>query len=291
MKGGRIWYRRVGMERKNIPLIILHGGPGGCHDAYEPLEALSDERPVVFYDQLGCGNSDKPEDDSLWTIDRYAEELAQLRQSLKLERSHLLGHSWGATLAAHYMISYRPAGIVSLTLSSPFLSGPLWEKDQRRFLSKMPSGVRRIVKGAAISRNFSSKKYQNAVMKYYRKHICRLDPWPECLKISFSKTALNVYEYMWGPSEITITGTLKDYDCTERLKRIRVPTLFLCGKYDEASPGTTANFNSKLPGSELVVFQRSSHMTFLEQTNDYLKVLRTFMMRSEKRYRGGQSKV
>lgn len=289
MTSGRIWYKEVGVGRKNVPLVALHGGPGSTHDALEPLEALAVERPVLFYDQLGCGNSEKSDDNSLWDIDRYTEELAQLRQKLKLERIHLLGHSWGATLAAHYVITKRPKGIASLTLSSPLLSAPIWGQDQARYLLKMPREVQRIVKEAEISGDFANEDYRKAAMKYYKKHLCRLDPWPECLRRSFSKLAVNIYEYMWGPSEFTITGTLKEYDCTEKLNEIRVPTLFTCGKYDEATPRSTRVFSRRVAEAELAVFAKSSHTSFLEQTNEYLKVLRSFLRRSERR--SGKSSI
>src|SRR4051794_14106810 len=127
VEGGEVWYRIAGDDRAGIPLLTLHGGPGYPHDYLEPLEQLADERPVIFYDQLGCGNSDRPEDRSLWRIDRFVRELAQVRTALRLRRMHLFGHSWGTMLAVDYVLS--PAPVTSLILASPALSIPRWMAD------------------------------------------------------------------------------------------------------------------------------------------------------------------
>ena len=132
--GGRVWYQILGARSKAIPVLTLHGGPGVPHDYLEPLGALGGERPVIFYDQLGCGNSDKPDDESLWTIPRFVDELAVVRESLELEKVHLLGHSWGTMLAADYMLRKRPKGVMSLVLSGPALSATRWTADTRAYL-------------------------------------------------------------------------------------------------------------------------------------------------------------
>jgi proline iminopeptidase len=119
VEGGRVWYKIVGAGTPGIPLLTLHGGPGYPHDYLEPLEQLAGERPVIFYDQLGCGRSDRPNDRALWRVDRFVRELAQVRQALGLERIHLFGHSWGAMLAVDYLLS--GASAASLILASPAL--------------------------------------------------------------------------------------------------------------------------------------------------------------------------
>ena len=106
--GCDVWYRRVGSG--GVPLLILHGGPGAGHDYLEPLEALADERELIFYDQLGCGKSDMPDDTSLWTIERSVREVDMVREALGLDKVHLLGQSWGGWLSIEYRSLRRVKG-------------------------------------------------------------------------------------------------------------------------------------------------------------------------------------
>lgn len=282
VSGGNIWYKIVGANRKNIPLLLLHGGPGAPHDYLEPFEALSDERPVIFYDQLGCGNSDKPSDISLWTIERFVNELEQVRTYLGLDKMHLHGQSWGTMLAIDFMLIKKPKDVVSLILSGPCLSSYRFASDQRVYLSELPETLQSIISECEASRDFGSKEYQNAMMDYYRIHVCRLDPWPDCLNRTLEKLGHEVYEQMWGPSEFTVTGTLKGYERVDQLKEITVPTLFTCGEYDEATPTATTYYHSMLPGSEIVIFEGASHEHHLEKTDEYLEVVRNFIDKIEK---------
>jgi proline-specific peptidase len=271
----------VGANRKKIPLLLLHGGPGASHDYLEPLEALSDERPVIFYDQLGGGNSDRPDDRSLWTIERFTEELEQVREALELHEVHILGQSWGTMLGVDYMLTKAPQGVVSLILSGPCLSAARWEADQKAYLLGFPEAIQRVVQKSEASGDFSSPEYQEAMMQYYKRHMCRLDPWPECLTRTFEKLRHAVYEYMWGPSEFTITGVLKNYDRTARLKEIAIPTLFTCGQYDEATPDATTYYHTMLPGSEIAILEDASHQHHIEKTERYMRVVRSFLHRAE----------
>ncbi|WP_292389409.1 proline iminopeptidase-family hydrolase [Methanosarcina sp. UBA5] len=279
--GGKIWYKIVGANRKKIPLLVLHGGPGAPHDYLESLEALSDERPVIFYDQLGCGNSDKPNDTSLWTLDRFVNELEQVRTYLCLDKMHLLGQSWGTMLAVDFMLAKKPKGVMSLILSGPCLSSSRFASDQKLYLLELSDNFQKIINESEVSGCFGSKEYQDAMRAYYKIHICRLDPWPDCLNRTLEKLGHEVYEQMWGPSEFTITGNLKSYERVDLLKEISVPTLFTCGRYDEATPSTTAYYHSMLPGSEIVVFEGASHEHHLEKIGEYLEVVRNFIKKVE----------
>lgn len=280
--GGKVWYRIVGADKKGIPLLTLHGGPGAPHDYFEPLEALGDERPVIFYDQLGCGNSERPSDTALWTVERFVEELQQVRTALHLDKVHLLGGSWGTMLAVEYMLRKKPEGVASLILTGPYLSSPRWIADQQMWISKLPENVRDTIRKYEENGDFASQSYQDAVMAFYREHLCRLDPWPDCLNRAVEKMGTEVYEYMWGPSEFTLNGTLKDADITGQLGLINIPTLLTCGEFDEATPATTQFYQSKIPGSEIHVFSNASHEHPLEKKDEYLEVARSFLHRSEK---------
>jgi proline iminopeptidase len=217
--GGRVWYRISGEGKAGVPLIALHGGPGADHSCMEVLARLSDERPVVLYDQLGGGKSDHPKDNSLWTVERFVKELAAVRAGLRLNQVHILGHSWGTMLAAQYMLTAHPSGVRSLILSGPCFSSQKWIADQRAYLKQFPEPIQKVVRDAETAGKYDSTEYQKAVDEFYRRHFCRVDPWPACLKRSVN---MDVYGYMWGPSEFTATGTLKDFDCTQRVHAIKV---------------------------------------------------------------------
>ena len=277
--GGLIWYKIVN-PGNTIPLLTLHGGPGTPHNYLEPLERLANERPVIFYDQLGCGKSQRPDDTNLWQTRRFVEELAQIREALKLEQLHLFGHSWGSMLAVDYALT-KPDGLMSLILASPPLSIPRWLKDTQDYRSHLAVEVQRILDKHEAKGTTDSEEYQAAAMEFYQHYLCRLDPWPEPLERAMAGEGTVVYNTMWGPTEFFMTGNLLHYDRTARLSEIDIPTLFTCGRYDEATPDTTAWYQSLLPGSQLVVFEQSAHLPHLEETERYLQTLRNFLQQVE----------
>ena len=279
VKGGKVWFRIVGEEKPGIPLLTVHGGPGAPHDYLNPLEALAVDRPVIFYDQLGCGKSERPSDTSLWNVDRFVEELQQIRIALKLDKVHLIGQSWGTMLIVEYMLRKKPEGVKSIILSGPYLSTPLWIADQRELVTQLPQNIQDSIAKYEENGEFNSAAYQEAMGIFYNKHLCRLYPWPDCLNTAMEGFGIEVYNYMWGPSEFTMTGTLKNEDLTEKLDQISSPVLFTCGQYDEATPKTTRFYQSKIPGSEIYIFQDASHSHLLEKTEEYLDVVRKFLNR------------
>jgi proline iminopeptidase len=273
--GGKVWYEIVG-SGPATPLLLLHGGPGAPSRYLDPLRALADERPVVFYDQLGGGKSDRPGDASLWTVERFVQELQAVRDGLGLDEVHLFGHSWGTMLAVEYMLT-EPEGVESLILASPALDIPRWLEDTNRLKSELPEDVQAAIDRHEEAGTTDSEEYQAASMEFYRRHLCRSDPWPPELEEAFANFGWDVYATMWGPSEFHATGSLADFDVTDRLGEIEVPTLFTAGRYDEATPATTAWFQSLLPGSSLVIFEDSAHMTMLDERELYIRVVREFL--------------
>jgi proline iminopeptidase len=276
-ENGRIWFRIVGTGAKKTPLLLLHGGPGASHDYFESLSALSGERPVIFYDQLGCGNSDKPDDLSVYTVENYVKELGEVRNALGLDEVHILGQSWGGGLAAAYYLRGNSKGVKSLVLSSPLLDTARWISDQKTYLSEMPEEVRESVGRAEETGNYDSKDYQDAMNYYYSVHLCRLNPWPPVLVKTFEKMSVQVYLHMWGPSEFTCTGTLKSFDLTGRLSEMDVPVLFICGEYDEAAPESMKYFQGLVDDSELLIIKDASHENHLEKEEEYIAALRKFL--------------
>lgn len=275
--GGEIWYKIVGKNKPGIPLLVIHGGPGASHHYLEPIANLADERPVIFYDQLGCGNSDNPKDTSLWNIERFVSELQQLIDSLDLGKVHILGQSWGASLAVEYVLTKQFQGVTSLILSGPLLSASRWIEDQKVYIEELPEDVKKAILHGEESGKYDSDEYQNAMMVFYQKHLCRLDEWPEFLNTALSKMNISQYKYMWGPSEFTVTGILKNYERVDKLHEINLPTLFTCGEYDEATPVTTRYYQEKMPGSQLHIFKDASHEHHIEKTEEYLNVVRKFL--------------
>ena len=278
--GGKVWYRIIGVNKPGIPLLALHGGPGATSDPLEMLAPLADERPLVLYDQLGSGRSDVPTDNSLYRVERYVEELAQVRAALGLKHVHLLGHSWGTMLAVDYILT-NPSGIESLVLAGPALSAQRWADDQKAYLAQMPQSVRDVVVRNEAAGTFSSTEYLAAVDAYYHQQLLRMDVWPQVMKRGAFGDA--VYQFMWGPSEFTFSGTLKSYDRVDRLSELHLPVLFTCGEFDEATPATTAFYQGKVPGAKLRVFAGASHMTYVEQPEAYTAAVRAFIHSVEKR--------
>jgi len=279
--GGKVWYRIVGSGPRT-PLLVLHGGPGAPSYYLKPLAAIADERPVVFYDQLGAGHSDHPTDTTLWTIDRFVQELAAVRQALKLKDVHLYGSSWGAMLALESFLDH-PSGIRSLILSSPPLSIPLWIHDADSLRATLPDSIQQAITRHEREGTVDSPEYQAAMMYFFHQFGSRSDPWSPDVDSTLSQLGQSVYRHMWGPSEFTITGTLKDYDRTDRLHEIDVPTLFTAGRYDEATPSTVGYFHSLVPGSRFEVFEHSAHLTVQDEPEKYTRVIRDFLRDVEKR--------
>jgi proline iminopeptidase len=274
--GGNVWYQLFNKDAVGTPVIILHGGPGSSCYSLQGLKVLGEDRPVIFYDQLGCGKSDRPTDKSLWRIERFIEELALVRQALNLDEVHILGHSWGTTLAAAYCLT-KPSGVKSVIFSSPCLSAPLWEQDQVRNVSKLSNEVQEIINRCEKNGTTDSKEFEVAVGEFNKQFVCRLDPYPEWLKQGAHNRNPEVYNIMWGPSEFSVKGNLKEFDCTSQLNEITCPTLFTCGRFDEATPETTQYYSSLTPDSRFHVFENSAHMPYVEEPVEYIEVIGVFL--------------
>jgi proline iminopeptidase len=279
--GGRIWYRIVG-SGKRTPLVLLHGGPGAPSYYLNPLAALADERPVIFYDQLGAGRADKPTDVTLWRVERFVEELSRLRTALRLDQVHLLGHSWGTMLAVDYMLT-KPVGVRSLILASPALSISRWIEDAETLKKTLPESVQAVIAKHESVGTFDSPEYQAAMTDYYKRYLCRRDPLPDDVNKTLAELGMSVYRTMWGPSEFTATGSLRTYERAEQLKALNLPVLFTAGRYDEATPSTTAYYQSLIPGAKLKIFENSAHLTMQDQPDAYIQAVRDFLREVESR--------
>lgn len=283
-KGFNTWYKRVGPETSDkSPLLCLHGGPGFSHDYFEPIEALAETgRQVIFYDQLGNGKSDQPDDPDLWSVELFVEEVGVVRKALGLDQVHLLGQSWGGMLAMEYMLT-QPKGVVSLILANTLPNAKLWKEEADRLRSELPPEIFATLQKHEQAGTTNHPDYEAAIDIYYGRHLCRITPMPDCLQRSFDMMTSNpqVYNTLWGPNEFQSTGKLKNWDITDRLGEMTAPTLILNGRYDEATPRIAETIHKGIPGSEWVVFENSSHLPNLEEPDLFLEVVDEFMKKHE----------
>lgn len=278
---GRIWVGIYGQDMPRIPILVLHGGPGALSMPQEICD-LADQRPVIFYDQLGCGRSDRPSNKDYYCVEHYVNELAAIREALNIDTLHLMGHSWGSMLAAEYILRKSPEGVRSLLLCGPLLSTPLWENDQRAHINRLAPQYVRFITEAEEQGRFDGGEYQHATMEFYRKHVCRLNPWPDVLVEAMNQLNMDVYMRMWGPSEFTTTGSLKGVDLLPRLPEIKQPVLLVCGEHDESMPCTVQTYRDALPRGEMAVIPNASHCHHLEQPDLFRALVRNFLDRVER---------
>jgi proline-specific peptidase len=277
VQGGRVWWRMDGaVHDGRSALVAIAGGPGCPHQFMLPFVGLADERPVVLYDQLDTGRSDRPDDPANWRIDRFVDEVDRLVRHLRLERVVLAGHSWGTIVAMEAAFA-RLEGLVGLVLASPIASVPRWTVDGEELVRGLPAEVQEAVAHAEKTGEFETPAFEAASRAYSVKHTLRLDPRPDYIREGGAGFGGNLYVAMNGPSEFTILGSLRDYTCEDRLPTIAVPTLITCGEHDGARPATCRHYASLLPVAEVAVFEGASHFTFVEQPDPYLATVRSFL--------------
>jgi proline-specific peptidase len=238
-------------------------------------ELASDTRRVIFYDQLGCGRSDQPKDPSLWTIKRSVEEIDIVRRALGLEQVHLWGQSFGGLFALEYALT-QPQGLVSLMLASSTSSIPMWIAEANRLREALPPDVQATLVRHEQAGTTDDPEYQQATMVFYDRHVIRLKPIPANVQRAMDQAG-QVYYTMNGPSEFHVIGTIKDWDRTNRLSEIHVPTLITSGRYDESTPLINEVLHEGIAGSEWVLFEQSSHMAHVEEKELYLSTVKAFI--------------
>jgi proline-specific peptidase len=279
-RGSRTWYRSVGVGAPGrLPLVLLHGGPGATHQYLQPLEALARfGRRVIFYDQVGCGRSGHPADPEFYGVATFVDEFAALRDQLELPAVHVLGQSWGGMLAMEIALA-KPAGLASIVVADSPSSMKLWVSEANRLRSELPPEVERALREHEAAGTTADPAYAAATDVFYRRHVCRADPWPACVDDAFASLASDgfVYNLMNGPSEFHCIGTLKDWDITGRLHEIDVPTLLLSGRFDEATPLIVGTIHERIRGSEWIVFEASSHMPHVEEPDAFNAAVRGFL--------------
>jgi proline iminopeptidase len=259
--GGRVWWRRLG-EGSKPPLLLLHGGPGMGHDYLLPLSALARDREVIFYDQLGCARSDAPDDPSLYTIEKFAERVEALRDALKLDRIALYGHSWGGVLAIEYLASKKRRGVETLILSNALASARQANDGLLRLIGEMPGGDRLLELERA--KDYATPEYASLVQSFDDLHFCRIDRKPPEFTASMQNAIASPCVPVMVGNGLSINGNLRHWDRRADLSAIGMPTLILTGEFDEVTRDCQQTLRDGIPGSNLAILPRCSHMTMTE---------------------------
>ena len=246
--GGNVWFKRVG-GGTGLPLLVVHGGPGLPHNYLRSLERLANEREVIFWDQLGCGNSECPSNTELWTMQRSVAEMDAVLQALGLDRFHVFGNSWGGMMAQQYVLDATSA-TVSLTISNSIASIPRFSDMVARLKSELDPATQSAIERHEAAGTTHAAEYQDAIRTWNETYLCRVRPWPTELLEAFRNMGTEIFETMFGPSDFHIVGTIRNWDVFDRLAEITLPTLSLPADSTNARPNTCGKCTSVSPARD-----------------------------------------
>lgn len=282
-KGYKTYYRIVGEPGGGkLPLLALHGGPGCAHDYLESLDGIAEKygRQVIYYDQLGCGKSVVPgSHPDMWCAELWEEEIDVVRNALGLENIHMLGQSWGGMLTMQYVINKQPKGVNSITIASSPASMDLWLSEANRLRGYLPENMQQALKQADIDGDYSRPEVVEASAEYYRRHVCRIVPHPDFVDRSFDQMG-EPYMVMQGASEFVVTGKMKDWDYSDRLDRINIPTLVTSGIDDEATPAISKQIYDGVKDCRWELIP-GTHLCHVEYPDLYNSIVEKFMEEHE----------
>lgn len=271
----------IGDLNKGIPLIILHGGPGGCVERYEPLEKLAEFGiPLIFYDQLGCGYSRVPKNHKIsWNFQVFLDEFTNLVKYFKLKKYNVLGHSWGGMLVLEYVCNLPHDGLSKLILFSTLPSTKIWNEEHIKMLDEFTAEEKQVLLDERDGKEVDKKLYKIAIKKFYKNHVGKRskDLYPFKTR-RFPKTNKEIYEKMWGKSELFGTGTLLDWNVEDKLYKVDVPTLILSGAMDESSPAMNELMNQRINNSKWVLLKKSHHMGYVEEADLVIDTIKNFSL-------------
>jgi proline iminopeptidase len=280
----RVWTKRFGHNPK-VRVLLLNGGPGATHEYFECFESYLPSEGVefIYYDQLGCGNSDNPGDTSLWDLPRYVEEVEQVRSALGLDSSNffLLGHSWGGILAMEYALKYQH-NLKGLVISNMMSSCPDYGRYADEVLARqMDPAVLDTIRRIEAAGDFSNPKYMQLLMpNFYAKHILRmpLEAWPEPVNRSFAKMNQSLYVTMQGPSEFGIAGKLTRWDRKADLKSLTIPTLVVGATHDTMDPAHMEWMSKQVANGSFLLCPNGGHMCMWDDQAVYMAGLLRFLI-------------
>ncbi|HEY1212954.1 MAG TPA: proline iminopeptidase-family hydrolase [Bryobacteraceae bacterium] len=273
----KVWTKKVGQG--HVKVLLLHGGPGMSHEYLECFESFLPDAGVEFfyYDQLGCNNSDQPNDPEFWTLEGYLKEVEDVRRSLGLESFVLYGHSWGGVLAIEYALRY-PQHLRALVISNMAAGMKAYLARINWWRTQLPADVQASLDAFDRTENYSSPAYSELMMKeVYPRAICRLDPWPEPVVRTLRHANEQIYVQMQGPSEFLMTGNLRDWERWEDLPRIPVKTLTIGSRYDEMNPEDMEKMAKLIPGGTYAYCPNGSHLCMWDDQASYFHHLLSFL--------------
>jgi len=271
---GSIYYRIVG-DSDALPLLVIHGGPGMPHDYLRDLDALADERPVVYYDQIGCGRSDRPDDASLWTAATFVDEIDTVRGALGLDRVHLLGQSAGGWIALEYALR-APSGLVSLHLANTCASTPLLEREATRLKDTLPDGAGAVIDAHESAGATTDPEYLAAVGLFNRLYFTGVDDVPGHVRAALPGMNHAIFAAMVG-TQWNFTGTLAGWDVTDRLGELDLPVLVTSGRFDEMTPDAVRPMVDAIPGARWQLFEESAHLPMVTEKDAFIRMTREFL--------------
>ena len=286
-KHGSTWYRVIGdLKSKMTPAVVIHGGPGAPHNYVLGIVHLiaMTGRPVIVYDQIGCGQSthlnDKPTEFS--SVDLFKEELNLLLKELKISKKYILvGQSWGGILSFAHAVD-KPKGLKGLVIANSLASVPKWLPEIERLVSELPSVHRKAVRKGLKDKNYTSPEFEAANDFFTVRHLVRV-PMTTDVAEAFGQLAVNptVYAAMWGPVEFAPIGSLNTWDVENQLKKIKIPTLLINGKFDEVTPKMQRRLVKKIKGAEWVCLPYSSHLSWVEEPAAWINAVSDFLKRKK----------
>lgn len=278
--GYNVWVKHVATHGSSIPILTLHGGPGFPHFYFECFEDFLPAAGLTYwyYDQLGCGFSDQPNDTRLWNLARFTSEVEEVRAALGFERMVVLGHSWGGMLAIEYALAH-PDRLAGLVISNMVASIPSYEVYIRKLRDELPAAKLDRLQQLERAQAYDSPEYEDIINYLYHRHICRLSPWPEPVSRAVKWLALPVYNTVQGKSEFEVTGNMKGWNRWQDLPKIRTPTLILGGRYDTMNPQDLMEMSRRMPDASTVICPNGSHLSMYDDQQSYFSALLPFLSR------------
>ncbi len=274
----KVWTKRVGSGA--VKVLLLHGGPGFTHDYLEAMESFLPQAGIemYYYDQLGVGNSDIPNDPALWTLPRYVREVEEVRQGLGLDHFVLFGHSWGGILGMEYALNYQQH-LRGLVISNMTAGTQAYLKRTAALKTQLLSpALLKQFNALEAAKDYDNPAYQRIVMEnLYPRMICRLTPWPEPVSRAFRIANDKIYNQMQGKSEFEVTGNLKDWERWDRLHEIKVKALTIGSTYDEMDPADMRRMATLMANATSVICPNGSHLDMWDDQAVYFQHLLGFL--------------